>query len=165
MRSSVFLVAAGALLTSGCFSYQPTRLEAVGPGETIRVRISPEEADRLVDVRLTDDRLVSGILVSNGGDGLLLDTTVGVNDPARGTRALTQRITIPVGEVREVEMRRVNWFKTGVVGGAIAVGVGVVAAAALAGGGGSPDPGGGGGVEIVVPRGFNLGWRVPFPGF
>ena len=165
MRSRLYLLAAGALLSSGCFSYRATTLESVGPGETVRVRISPEEADRLVEVRLTDERLVDGVLVANGGDGLLLDTTLGVSDPSRGTRALTQRITIPISEVREVEMRRINWLKTGVVGGAIAAGVGVVIAAAAAGGGGSPDPGGGGGVELVVPRGFNLGWRVQFPGF
>lgn len=165
MRTRVFLLAAGALLTTGCFSYRPTTLEAVSPGEAIRVRISPEQADRLVDVRLTDERLVDGILVSNGGQGLLLDTTVGVSDPTRGSRALTQRITIPASEVREVETRRINWFRTGALGAAVAVGTGVVIAAALAGGGGDGDPGGGGGVELVVPRGFDLGWRVVVPGF
>jgi hypothetical protein len=160
MRLPLLLLAAGPLLATGCFSYQPTRLEAVSPGEAIRVRLSPEEADRLVDVRLTDERLVDGVLVSNGAEALLLDTTIGMNDPTRGMRALTQRIAIPITEVREVESRRINWFRTGALGAAIAAGTGIAIAAALAGGDAGNDPGPGNGVELVVPRGFNLGFRV-----
>src|SRR5690606_15671397 len=93
----------------------------------------------------------------NGSDGLLLDTRIGMNDPTRGTRALTQRITIPASEVREVETRRINWFRTGALGAAIAAGTGIVIAAALAGGDGGNDPGPGNGVEIVVPIRFGSG--------
>ena len=158
MRTLLPILLLTALTTGGCFSYQPTRLETVAPGQAVRVRISPEEADRLVELRLTDDRLVDGVLVSNGGDGVLLDTQVGTTDPQRGTRALRQRITIPAGEIREVELKRVNWLRTGALAGGVAVGVGVVVAAALAGGGGKDGPGGPDPSELVVPR---LGVRLP----
>jgi hypothetical protein len=159
MRTQHPILLLAAVMAAGCFSYQETSLATVAPGQSVRVRISPEEADRLVELRLTDDRLVDGVLVSNGGDGLLLDTTVGMSDPQRGTRALRQRITIPPGEIREVELKRVNWLRTGALAGGVAVGVGVVIAAALEGGGGKDGPGGPDPSELVVPA--RLGFRLP----
>lgn len=160
MRTQLPLLLAVSVVSAGCFSYQPARLETVSPGQAVRVRISPEEADRLMELRLTDDRLVDGVLVSNGGDGMLLDTRVGVNDPQRGTRALVQRITLPSSEIREVELKRLDWLRTGALAGGVAVGVGVVIAAALEGGGGKEGPGGPDPSELVIPVGVRLPLRI-----
>jgi hypothetical protein len=157
----MLLFVAAPLLLSGCYSYHVTQLDDMAPGAGLRLRISPAEAERLVDLRLTEDRLVQGTLVSNGGAAVLIDTEVGVNDAVRGTRALTQRISVQLAEVREIEERRLDRFKTGALVGAVALGVGISAAAALGGGNGGdvpPDPGTG---ELRVPLRF-FGWRLPF---
>lgn len=154
MRSHLLLLLASSLLLAGCYSYRVTDLDALAPGSGLRLRISPAEAERLVDLRLTEDRLVTGTLVSNGGGAVLVDTEVGVNDATRGTRALTQRISIPLGEVREIEERHLDRVKTGALVGAVALGVGIAAAAALGGGDGADVPPGPGTGELRVPVGL-----------
>lgn len=143
MRAKAVLNLALPLLATGCFSYQPARIESIAPGSAVRVRISPEEAERLAAQGLSEDRLVGGKLVSNGDQTLLLDTPVSTADPTRGTRALTQRVSIPLGEVREVELRQLDWTKTAIVGGGVTAVVGFVIARQIAGGSGRDDgPGG-----------------------
>jgi hypothetical protein len=110
-------------------------------------------------LRLTEDRLVSGTLVGRDNGGLMVDTRVGANDSQRGTRMLEQRITVPAAEIREVELRELDWFKTGALIGAVGVGVGVAIAAALGGGEGRGSGPGTDPEEIVVPV-FRV--RLPF---
>lgn len=160
MRPLLFPLLAGALLSTGCYSYQVTNLGEVAPGTPVRLRLTPAEAERLVEFRLVDDRLIDGVLVENGGTGLVLDTRVGVNDAQRGSRAFTQRISIPTAEVREVELKQLDWFKTGVALGAGAVGLTIVARAAFGDGEGQDGPPGPDPSEIRVPRAFSL--RIPF---
>lgn len=161
MRSRVPVLLACLLAAApGCYSYRVTQLDAVPTGAPMRLRISPDEAERLMDLRLTEDRLVYGTLVSSAGTELMLDTQVGVNDATRGTRAFMQRITIPVAEVREVEERRFDGLKTGALVGGVAVGVGIIAAAAIGGGDGNDSPGGPGTEEFRrLPFGLRL--RLP----
>lgn len=160
MRSHLLLLLAAPVLFAGCYSYRVADLDDVRPGAGLRLLISPSEAERLVELRLTEDRMVHGTLVSNGGSTVLIDTRVGVNDPTRGSRALTQRIEIPLAEVREVEERQLDRFKTGALIGGVAVGVGIVAASALGGGDGADVPPGPGNGEFRVP--VRWGFRVPF---
>lgn len=160
-RLRQLVVAALLSLSSGCYAYHETELESVTPGTPIRIRLSPEEAARLAELRLTDARLVDGTLIANGGDRVMLDTRVGVNDPTRGSRALVQRVAVPVTEVHEVELRRLDWLKTGAIAGAFALGVGIVAAAALDGDQGDEGPGGGDIPESRAPWRFPLRLRLP----
>lgn len=125
---------ATALLLGGCYSYVPVRLESVEPGQAIRLRVSAEEAERLAPARLTDSRLVDGVLVGAQGDRLLLDTTVGSADPLRGGRTFTQRLDVALGQIFEVELRQKDRLRTGLAVGAGAAAVGVGVAAALTGG-------------------------------
>jgi hypothetical protein len=158
MRSRLILLV--VLLSPGCYSYRVTELQDVAPGTPVRLRVTPDEAERLVEFRLTDDRLVDGVLVENGGMGLVLDTRVGVNDAQRGSRAFTQRINIPASEVREVELKQLDWFKTGVAIGATAIGLAIVASAAFGDGEGRDGPPGPDPSDLRVPTGFSL--RLPF---
>lgn len=159
MRRFVVAFCACVWAAPGCYSYQVSTLEDVVPGEAIRLRISAAEAERLAELRLTEDRLVPGTLVQRDDGEVLIDTQVGQNDSSRGTRALTQRITVPTGEVREVELRRLDWFRTGALIGAAGVGVGIALAAAIGGGDGRSDNGGPDTGELVVPI---LRFRIPF---
>jgi hypothetical protein len=155
-RPNRLVALATVLLNGACFSYQPSQLESIAPGKAVRLRISPEEADRLADAGLSDSRLVDGVLVENGAAGVVLDTRIGINDPTRGTRALTQRINVAQTEIREVELRQLDRLKTGLVAGAFAVVVGAVVAAQLVGGRGRADDPGPGPDELRVPPGFRI---------
>lgn len=121
-----FRLLIAAVLLSGCHAYHATELDAVRPGDPLRVRVSPDAAERLAEVRLSEDRLIEGELVQQTGDGVLLDTQVAGAATRGGTRALRQRITIERADIREVELRSVDRVRTGALIGALAVGVGYV---------------------------------------
>jgi hypothetical protein len=148
------------LFASGCYSYMPASLENIEPGQAVRVRLTPEEADRLQSVRQTDSRVMDGVVVNRSAGELLVETPVGRLDPMGGTRVLVQRIDIPLGEIRDIERRQRDRFKTGVAIGGVALVVGVGVVAALQGGSGrrtGEDPGpdeSRSPVMIRVPVGF-----------
>lgn len=131
---SGLLVLACIIAAQGCYSYVPTRVETVQPGEAVRIRITQEEAERLEPVRLSDLRVMDAVMVRPERDEWLVETTVGRLDPQRGTRPLVQRVSLPLGEILEVEARRRDNLKTGAAVGAAGVAVGFGIAAALRGG-------------------------------
>lgn len=126
------------LSSPGCYSYRVTTLDALRPGDGVRVRISPEEAERLVAVRLSDDRLVMADVLEQSASTLLVETHA-APVVAPGSRPLRQRISIPVQEIREVELREMDRLKTGLVGGVIAAATAWLLIEQLQGGSGQPD--------------------------
>lgn len=161
MRPERILLVVGVLLATGCYTYVPTRLETVQPGEAVRIRMSPEAAERLEPVRLTDLRIMDGILVEQNSGELFVDTSVGQLDRERGARAFTQRVNVALGEVIEVELRQRDNLKTGALLGGLGVAAGIALVASLQDGGGlvRPDPGG----ETEDRRTpFVLRFRLPF---
>lgn len=161
MRRERILLFAGMMLATGCYSYVPTRLESVQPGEAVRIHMSPEAAERLEPVRLTDLRLMDGILVEQNAGELFLDTTVGQLDRERGGRAFTQRVNVSLGEVVEVELRQKDNLKTYALLGGLGVAASIAIAASLQDGGGLQRGDGGGEVEDRRTP-FVLKFRLPF---
>jgi hypothetical protein len=144
MRGKSYLLVGTLLAASGCYTYLPTPLEDVAPGTPVRIRLTAVEAGRLVEQRLTDNRLLTGTLMEQGDGQVLVDTSVGHNDAERGMRAVVQRVSVPTRDVLEIEQRQLSKGRMGVVVGAGAVAVGVIIALQSRGGGGSADnPGGG----------------------
>jgi hypothetical protein len=120
--------------TTACYSYIPVRAgDAFQPGSAVRVRVSASEAERLEELRSVYDRLVEGVVVGSSGSEVLLDTSVGTLDPMRGTRPLTQRLNIARSEINEVELRRLDRFRTGAAVGGLVLATGLVVAAAFGG--------------------------------
>ena len=161
MRPTRILLFAGLALASGCYSYVPARLESVEPGQAVRVRLSPEAADRLESIRLTDLRIMDGVVVTEGNGELLVDTPVGRLDPLTGSRSFMQRVNVPVGEIVEIEFRERDNLKTGAAVGAAAVAAGIAITIALRGGGGRRD--GDPGPGPVEDRRFPIGFRLAVP--
>lgn len=141
------------ILVTGCYSYAPARLESIAPGQAVRVRLTAEEAERLEPVRVTDARLMEGVVVERAGAELLMDSHVGSLDPQRGRRSLVQRINVPVAGIQEVELRRLDTLKTGAAVGGFALATTAIILAARGGGIGSRDGGG------DLPE-FH-GWDIP----
>jgi hypothetical protein len=161
MRRSLLTAAAVVVVTSGCYTYQTADPGLVEPGRDVRVRLSLEAADRLEEVRMTDDRLMEGKLLERRGENLVVETTVNRLDPMTGGRLLSQRLSLAPVEIQEVETKALDKFKTGAMAAAAAAVVGYIVVSQFQDSGGS-DPGGPGGPpESRVIRIPLLG--VPFP--
>ncbi len=117
------LLAAGLALASGCYSYAPVRVDSLTPGQTVRVRLTPEEAMRLEEMRRTDNRLMEGTYLETSGLQMTVNTQVSRTDPMAGTRALIQTIDVPLSQVVEVEERSFDRVKTGAVVAGLAAGL------------------------------------------
>lgn len=136
MRSSLVLLLAVTLTGSGCYKYIPSSAMEVTPGQAVRVRLSAAEAARYQDLRLADPRLLDGTVVDRTAGELVVEATVGANDPTRGTRALVQQVSVPLEGVLGVDLKELDKVKTGlVVGGGGAVLLAAILAAGDALGG------------------------------
>jgi hypothetical protein len=155
-RARQALLVLALLLASGCYSYVPARVESVEPGQAVRVRLSPEEAERLEPVRMTNARVMDGVVLNRSDSELLVETPVGRLDPRQGTRPLHQRVNVPLVEIRDVELRERDNVKTGAILGGAALVAAVVVTAALKGGGGTRPVDGEGPAESWIPVLFRI---------
>jgi len=141
MRSVPLLLLAASLAASGCYAYVPIAPQEASPGDAVRFRLAPEEAARYQDLRLADPRLIEGTLVRGGETEMILDAHVGRSGAAEGSRLLVQEVSIPLSGILEVELRKLDGTKTGLV---LAGGVLALATAVATGGVGSGSDDGGG---------------------
>lgn len=134
MRSVRLILLAASLAASGCFAYIPSSPQEVAPGQPLRLRLSAEAAARYQDLRLANSRLLEGTLVSRSASELMVEASVGVNDATRDSRALVQQVSVPLSGILEVELKRLDGFKTGLL---VAGGGALLTVAIIKGGGGS----------------------------
>lgn len=146
---------------TGCFSYTPVAVDAVSPGAVTRVRLSAAEANRLQESVPLAGRVVEGRLVAGTGDILLLDIPTLPGATAHRGVVLHQRIQLPLEEVIELELRRLDRWKTGGLVAAGVIAVGFVIARQFGGGTASSNlpPGGGGPAEGQGLFGLPLHFR------
>lgn len=149
------LVLMGSLFAaSACYTFQPAELDDLAPGTAVRLRLSPESADQLQEVRMTEDRRMDGSFVERRGDRWIFSTPVVALDPGQGGRPLNQVVALDPSGIRDVELKKLDRTRTALsIGAGIAI-VGYFVAAQLQGGEGSetiPGP--------VVPESPRI--RVP----
>lgn len=145
---------------AGCYAYVPSSPQEVQPGQSIRLRLTPEEAASLQDLRLTNPRLLEGTLLESGSAGWVLEAMVGGGPVQAGaaSRTLVQRVSVPSSGVLEVELKELDKVRTGLlVGGGGAVLLAVIAKAG--GGSGTED---GPGTDVPEARRIPL-IRFGFP--
>lgn len=140
MRPVRFFVLAAALAASGCFAYIPSSPQEIVPGEGVRLRLTAEEAARYLDLRLPSPRIMEGTLVDRTGTELLVEASIGSNDPTRGTRVLMQRVSVPLTGIVDVEEKKLDTFRTGLLVGGGAALAGVLIFRKLNGIGGEEEP-------------------------
>lgn len=136
---------------SGCYSYRVTTLDAIEEGTPVRVRVTPQEAERIAELRMSEERVVPGTVLRRADDVLLLETPVVGSDARQLAGTLTQRIEIPNDAIREVELRQLDRLRTGALIGAVAGAVGYVLVSQLDGGRADDDTPPGGNPERVRP--------------
>lgn len=132
---------AGLFAAGGCYHYLPSSPQEIATGQAVRLRLTSDEAAKYADLRLSEPRLLEGTVVDRSAAGLMLDATVGANNAATGSMALTQRLSVPLSGFVEVELKVLDRTKTGLVVGGVAVITGLVMAKAGGAFGGDDVPG------------------------
>lgn len=138
---------AGLLLGCGvltaCYTYQPIEIAELTPELEVRTRVTGAEADRLSDVLGSDDRVIEGTVQELQGDNLLLLVpVVSAIDRGRGGD-LNQRVELPRAGLVEVDVKRLDRQRTGILLGTVTAVVGALVIRQL-----NQDQGGG---DVVDP--------------
>src|SRR5690606_34336234 len=141
-------------LLTGCYTYAPIPVESAPPGVQVRARLSPVETVRIQEALGTDRRVFDGALLDVDEDSLLLQVPVPAPAAAGPRRPLFRELTVPRGEVIEIEFRRLDRTKTGafIVAGVTAAAIIVVRQFRGTGGKSDIPPPSGGPAELVGPR-------------
>jgi hypothetical protein len=145
---------AALVLVAGCYTYAPIDPAAVRSGTSVRARVSGAGADRLAPLLgTTDARLVNGRLVDVRTDTLIVEVpTVVQAGVGSSLETLHQRVSIPRSDLLELETRRLDRVRTGLVAGSAAILVSALVLNATKGNRGSDQPPGSGGPgEVRIP--------------
>lgn len=140
------------LIASGCYTYAPTALDDVPRGAEVRARVTAAEMARIREALPAQERSVEGVVLE-GSDPLLLRVPLPAFAGARPSGALHQQLSIPRAEVVEVEVKRLDRARTGLLVASGALVVGAVVAWQFRDGSGDSNlpPGGGGPAEAAFP--------------
>ena len=144
------------ILVTGCFSYIPARPGEVEPGLDVRARVSPAAGERIAPLLgATDARKLDGRLITNGADTIVVEVPTVMLDNREFGRTPNQRVSIPRRDLVELEVRKLDrWRTMGIVGGAAVV-LGLTITKALRGEPGKEPLPGGGGTDAIV---FRIAW-------
>lgn len=128
-RSAPVLGAIVALVPlGGCHTYAPTPLAEVGPGQTVRVRMTPAAEDRLPGTVLQEPaRFVEGEVVEREGEEITLAVVAGARQRGFFTEELRERVRFELGEGVEMERRELDRPRTA----ALLIATGAVVTAAI----------------------------------
>ena len=127
------VAAAIALLSSGCFSYVPTEIGAVPPGESVRLFLTREGVDVVnqggVEEALSTvfDPVLSGEFVRRTGADFYLRIPTVRRQVGFHSAQLGQDVRIPTSEIVQIERQRLNKAGTGLlVGGVVGAIAGLI---------------------------------------
>jgi hypothetical protein len=152
-----------AVLTSiwlaGCYTYAPVQSSALSPGTGVRARVSATAAERVAPLLgVSDARVLTGTLIDNQSGTLIVEVpTIAQASVGSSGQSLNQRISIAPGDLVEIESRKLDRRRTGLVVGAAAVVAASATIAALKGGPGLDRPPGGSSTDAKIPL-----WRLRF---
>lgn len=139
-RSSGFVRARPALilpavLQLACYRYIPATVDAVPGQASVRVLLSPAAQEQLRTAYgiTTSGPTLNGKLVGQVGDSVALYLPSVPVGTGPGTRPLYQQVDLARGDVLRVDIRRVDAFRTGVLGALAAGVVGITAYYAIIG--------------------------------
>jgi len=133
MKKLISLLLAPMLLT-GCYNYSVVDPASVSPGMAVRARISASAAPRYSTMLGTSDaRLLTGKLVDTQAGALTLEVPAVPMGTVGAQEGLVQRVSVARGDVIELESRKLDSKKTGILIGTASVGVGALIVAGLRG--------------------------------
>ena len=103
-----------SLVASGCYSYTGTSPAAVPPGSTVRVSLAPTSTAGVGAEPLPEGPrvLVGQFMEGSTSETLRLSVPLGKGDPGMASRQLRSTVTVPMADVRRVELRRFEKGRT-----------------------------------------------------
>jgi hypothetical protein len=147
----------GVAVLGGCYSYRVVPVEQAPVGETVRARVSPTEAERLRDVLGRDERVLEGQLLAQPDSAILVAVRTSLVDASVSTH---QRVALPRQGLLELEVRRLDRWKTLGVAGLVVAAATAVAVSQFNSGAPTQNGGkGGANNSLVLPLGVSPGWR------
>jgi hypothetical protein len=149
------------VLLAGCYTYAPVQSSALSPGTGVRARVSATAAERVAPLLgVSDARVLTGTLIDNRSGTLIVEVpTLAQASIGTSGQTLNQRISIAPSDLVEIESRKLDRRRTGLVVGAAAVVSISATIAALKGGPGLDRPPGGTSTDSRIPVKL---WRIAF---
>lgn len=125
---------AQCVLLSGCYTYAPLDSAGATPGSSVRARLSAPAAARIApSLGNGDARVLAGLVVDARTDALTLEVPTVPAGTATAQQGLFQRVSIPRGDIVEIERRTLDRHRTAIVVGAAITGAGIITAAIIHG--------------------------------
>ena len=141
-------------LVTGCYTYALIEPSTAQPGTDVRAHVSPAGAERLTPLLgRVEDRLVTGTLIDNGAQSVVIEVPKVVPANAGAVETLNQRVSIARSDLIGLETRTLDKVRTGAVAGGVALVIGIAAIKALQGQGSSGGTRPGGGTDLRIPLG------------
>lgn len=98
----------------GCYTYAVMPVEQIPVGADVKARISGEEADRLTkELGSEQDRVIAGELTDKQASDILLSVPKFVQHSSGPNSTVYQRVAIQRSSLFDVEVRRLDKWKTG----------------------------------------------------
>lgn len=113
-RPNRFVVALSFPMLAACYSYTTVPIDSVPVQSAVRVRISGALADSLSQqLGRDEDHVVEGELVERRSDAVLLALPTSLVVPGGSLTQTYQRVMLPQSGISEIEIRKLNRWKTG----------------------------------------------------
>ena len=141
-------------LLAACYTHAPIEPNALHPPASIRARVNAATAEQLEPLLGVDNaRLLRGVVIASSPDTLIVEVPTGVRaEIGSSVQTLNQRVAIPRTSIVELETRRLDRLRTGLVVGSASVLAGALIYRAVQGGRGREGPPDGGHpTEIRIP--------------
>ena len=139
---------------AACYTHAPIEPNALRARTSIRARVDAATAERLEPLLgIRNARLMSGVVITATPDTLIVEVPTSVRtEIGSSVQTLNQRVAIPRASIFELETRRIDRLRTGLVVGSASLIAGALIFRAVRGEPGDDGPPGGGGPnEIRIP--------------
>ena len=108
---------------AACYTHAPIEPNAVRPRTSVRARVNAATAEQLEPLLgVSNARLLSGVVITASPDTLIVEVPTGVRaEIGSSVQTLNQRVAIPRAAIVELETRRIDRRRTGLVVGAASI--------------------------------------------
>jgi hypothetical protein len=107
--SALLLCSVGA----GCFKYIPAELDAVPPGENIRIYVTRNVVTSIEEVLRVGEPVLTGQIVRRENDNIFMRVPTGIRSEGFHSVPIGQDLSIPVREIIALERRQIDRIGTG----------------------------------------------------
>ena len=140
-------------LFAACYTYAPIDAGVLQPGMSVRARVSGAASDRLAPLLgATNSRLLTGTTIEANSGAFIIEVPMVVQAEVGTTfQTLYQRVSISRGELLELETRKLDRGRTGLVAGGAAIVAGSAIVKSLSNGSGLDRASPGGSADSRLP--------------